>query len=59
MKCPKCKTELPGTTKGRADKTDTAVKVDKTRTPEPEDAVRADAPPAPCPQCGWSVMWNE
>jgi hypothetical protein len=28
------------------------------RTPKREDALRADAPPAPCPQCGWSTMWN-
>jgi len=24
-----------------------------------EEALRADAPPGPCPQCGWSTMWNE
>ena len=27
--------------------------------PTPEEALRADTPPAPCPQCGWSTMWNE
>ena len=25
----------------------------------PEEALEADAPPAPCPQCGWSTMWSE
>lgn len=25
----------------------------------PEEALRVDSPPAPCPQCGWSTMWNE
>jgi hypothetical protein len=50
MECPKCKAEIPA---GKP-KSDEA-----TRTPAPEDALRADRPPAPCPECGWSTMWNE
>ena len=50
MECPKCKTEIPDPPPS---------KPDVARTPDPEDAVRADRPPAPCPQCGWSTMWNE
>jgi hypothetical protein len=65
MNCPRCKAEIPATAEGsvgRAGKADKALPADKAaprRMPEPEDAVRADAPPAPCPQCGWSTMWNE
>lgn len=50
--CPKCGTDVPAPAKP-------SVRPDEPRTPEPEDALRADAPPAPCPQCGWSTMWNE
>ena len=53
MQCPKCKTEIP---EKPHEKPDPGSEV---RTPAPEDALRADAPPAPCPQCGWSTMWNE
>jgi endogenous inhibitor of DNA gyrase (YacG/DUF329 family) len=53
MECPKCKTPIPENPKATADAAETP------RTPEPEDALRADRPPAPCPQCGWSTMWNE
>jgi hypothetical protein len=60
MECPNCKTDIPP--KGEA-KTDKVVRIsdqiDDNRTPAPEDALRADRPPAPCPQCGWSTMWNE
>jgi len=57
MECPKCKTDMPARKEAR---TDTAADVkDDRRTPAPEDALRADRPPAPCPQCGWSTMWNE
>jgi hypothetical protein len=60
MKCPNCKTDIPQ--KGEA-KTAKVVRVsdqiDDNMTPAPEDALRADRPPAPCPQCGWSTMWNE
>jgi hypothetical protein len=50
MECPKCKAQIPA----NPPKTDEAP-----RTPAPDDALRADRPPAPCPQCGWSTMWNE
>jgi DNA-directed RNA polymerase subunit M/transcription elongation factor TFIIS len=62
MNCPKCKAEIPARAEGSVGKADKAVPADRAaqrRMPEPEDAVRADAPPAPCPQCGWSTMWNE
>lgn len=51
-KCPKCAADLPAPAKKPPSS-------DEPRTPKPEDALRADAPPAPCPQCGWSTMWNE
>jgi len=57
MECPRCKTPLP------AD--EARLKPPPTSTPaQPvaataEEAMRADAPPGPCPQCGWSTMWNE
>ena len=53
MECPKCKIEIPARSNVKAEDAD-----DKP-TPEVEDALRADRPPAPCPQCGWSTMWNE
>jgi len=53
MECPKCKTELPPKIEAKTENTEDE------RTPAPEDALRADRPPAPCPQCGWSTMWNE
>ena len=60
MECPNCKSDIPSK---REAKTDKVVRVsdetDDNRTPAPEDALRADRPPAPCPQCGWSTMWNE
>ena len=63
MICPTCKREIPfpktGTKDDRATKPDATTKPSQGRTPNPEDAVRADRPPAPCPQCGWSTMWNE
>jgi hypothetical protein len=62
MNCPRCKAEIPATAEGSVGKADKALPADKAaprRMPEPEDPVRADAPPAPCPQCGWSTMWNE
>ncbi len=59
--CPRCKTEMP-----RADPARESRPVDESRpkrdgaaTTTPEEALREDTPPAPCPQCGWSTMWNE
>jgi len=52
MECPNCKTDIPPKREAKVDD-------DPSRTPAPEDALRADRPPAPCPQCGWSTMWNE
>jgi hypothetical protein len=59
MICPACKREIPPTTQDKTRKPEKADPSGKRRTPKPEDAERADAPPAPCPQCGWSTMWNE
>jgi hypothetical protein len=59
MNCPRCKREIPGATDGGATTPQKTAKPDGNKTPDPEDAVRADRPPAPCPQCGWSTMWNE
>ena len=53
MKCPKCQADIPAKQKAKGDQPREAP------TPTVEDAEHADAPPAPCPQCGWSVMWNE
>jgi hypothetical protein len=58
MICPACKREIPGTTEGGATKPEEFAKPGQSRSPDSEDAVRADRPPAPCPQCGWSTMWN-
>jgi hypothetical protein len=64
MICPRCKSEIPSGKDGAATRLQKtakqkAAKPEGNRTPDPEDAVRADRPPAPCPQCGWSTMWNE
>ena len=60
MECPNCKTDIPAKREVRTDKGAFASdRIDDKRTPAPEDALRADRPPAPCPQCGWSTMWNE
>jgi len=53
MKCPKCEAEIPARQEAKSHEAREA------RTRTVEDAEHADAPPAPCPQCGWSVMWNE
>ena len=62
MQCPKCQTELPEKPAGEKPSRDRAQRAQP--KPEgaattPEQAYRADAPPGPCPQCGWSTMWNE
>jgi uncharacterized protein with PIN domain len=49
MRCPRCKAEL------RSEPAEPTERV----TTTPEETLRADTPPAPCPQCGWSTMWNE
>ena len=54
MQCPECETELAGET----DENKHDERCEAT-TPTPDEALRADTPPAPCPQCGWSTMWNE
>jgi hypothetical protein len=64
MKCPRCKTELPppeaDRPRGGKPEQDSGEKTRPGSTAvTPEEALRADAPPAPCPQCGWSTMWNE
>jgi len=51
---PRCKAELPRSKPPAGSAPDPAPTA---RTPE--EALRADTPPAPCPQCGWSTMWNE
>lgn len=60
MECPNCKTDMSAKTDMSSKRKDKAVVgKDDNRTPAPDDALRADRPPAPCPQCGWSTMWNE
>jgi endogenous inhibitor of DNA gyrase (YacG/DUF329 family) len=60
MICPVCQRESPSRGGSEAAKPEKATKPDQQgRPPDPRDAVHADRPPAPCPQCGWSVMWNE
>ena len=59
MECPNCKNDIPAKRDARAEKGVSVDPLDQKRSPAPEDAVRADRPPAPCPQCGWSTMWNE
>ena len=67
MRCPKCKTKIPGP--------EPAGEVRPTEEPRPkrgeagepgkavattaQEALRANAPPAPCPPYAWSTMWNE
>jgi endogenous inhibitor of DNA gyrase (YacG/DUF329 family) len=53
MKCPRCESELPSEAKDKSGERREGT------TLTPEEALRADTPPAPCPQCGWSTMWNE
>ena len=65
MQCPRCNAELrsepggesPPTSKSKPQRAE-AGEVSQ-RVPTPEEALRADTPPAPCPQGGWSTMWNE
>jgi hypothetical protein len=64
MECPRCKAQLPPPEKGpsragkpRHDRGEERRSDSVAATPE--EALRADTPPAPCPQCGWSTMWNE
>jgi hypothetical protein len=60
MECPNCKTEIPAKSEAKTDKVVLINDpIEDNWTPAPEDALRADRPPAPCPQCGWSTMWNE
>lgn len=63
MHCPRCQAELPRSeaTGESGPKHGDAGEPEPTGTAAstPEKALRADTPPAPCPQCGWSTMWNE
>jgi hypothetical protein len=63
MHCPRCKTELPRpepTAESRPKRGRAAgPRPTEAGAETPEEALRADTPPAPCPQCGWSTMWNE
>jgi hypothetical protein len=60
MECPNCKNDIPPKRDARVEKVVSVDdSIDQRRSPAPEDALRADRPPAPCPQCGWSTMWNE
>jgi hypothetical protein len=54
MSCPRCKGELPGERENEREEGRPPA-----GTTTPEEALRAGTPPAPCPQCGWSTMWNE
>jgi hypothetical protein len=59
MQCPRCKTELKSESK-REPRSTTEPRPSEPRVAtSAEEALRADAPPGPCPQCGWSTMWNE
>jgi hypothetical protein len=63
MQCPRCKTELqsapPGESRSTGDGRPRPEKPPARAAATAEEAMRADAPPGPCPQCGWSTMWNE
>ena len=64
MECPRCKAQLPPPERGQSrggerQKPDGEARRSETAAVAPQEALRADAPPAPCPQCGWSTMWNE
>jgi hypothetical protein len=58
MQCPRCKTELPRPEPSVESKV-VGPRPSEAGAETPEEALRADTPPAPCPQCGWSTMWNE
>jgi hypothetical protein len=62
MECPKCRTQLPPPSRRRSPDSPVAgLEGTGPRSGDvtPEEALRVESPPAPCPQCGWSTMWNE
>jgi hypothetical protein len=66
MQCPKCQAELESrpphpspSTDASAETGQTSNASDRRASKTAEEALRADAPPGPCPRCGWSTMWNE
>lgn len=61
MQCPKCKIELRPAERSATDPFTEKPSPEKPGAvaATPEEALRADTPPAPCPECGWSTMWNE
>jgi hypothetical protein len=62
MQCPKCQTELgeKPAPESRPSERERSPRPGADRTAStPEESYRADAPPGPCPKCGWSTMWNE
>lgn len=66
-RCPKCASEIPAPettgesrpTREPAPGRGEPAKPGREAAGTPEETLRADTPPAPCPQCGWSTMWNE
>jgi hypothetical protein len=63
MQCPGCKGDLPRpepTAESKPKQGSAATpRSSKAGVQTPEEALRADTPPVPCPPCGWSTMWNE
>ena len=64
MQCPRCKADLPERCeppegRGQNDADPRPGAATPPGAVAPADALRVESPPAPCPQCGWSAMWNE
>jgi len=59
MQCPKCQADLKPRPDRPSRSTEESAPTDTGVAATAEEALRADAPPGPCPKCGWSTMWNE
>jgi hypothetical protein len=59
MQCPRCEAEVRSEPGGESPPTSKSKPQRAEAGEVTQRVLRADTPPAPCPQCGWSTMWNE